>query len=80
MDNMHPLMQQCLAGQPHMPPPQQALNDDDVYVVNLRTNTVVQQYGAASASAQCARAGGLPVKLGQGLFTGMQARMLGVLQ
>lgn len=77
MDAMHPVMVKCLA--PFAPPPAlRSLNDDDIYVVNLRTRTVVQEYGASSASAAAARAEGLPLKPGHALVTGMQARGLGI--
>lgn len=56
------------------------LNDDDLYVVDVRTHTVLKSYGAASESARVARVTGLTVKPGQALLRGMQLRSLGVLQ
>lgn len=55
-----------------------ALNDDDYYVIDLRTRTVLAEYGASSPSAQAARSVGLNVKPGQALVRGIQARSLGV--
>lgn len=75
-ERLHPAMAQALA--PFSPPALRSLNDDDIYVVNLRTRTVVQEYGASSASAAAARAEGLPLKPGHALVTGMQARGLGI--
>ena len=75
MGNMHPTFAAALA--PFAPPP--LLNDDDMYVINLRTRTVVQEFGAASPSAQIARSQGLPVKPGHALVSGMTARHLGLL-
>lgn len=72
---LNPVMAEYLA--PFAPPARRSLNDDDLYVVNLRTGTVVQEYGASSASAAAARIEGLPLKIGQGLLTGMQVRSLG---
>lgn len=74
MDNMHPLMAQALA--PFAPP---SLNDDDFYIINLRTRTVVREYGASSPAAQQARTQGIPVLPGHALVSGMAARHLGLL-
>lgn len=63
-----------------VPPPLDALNDDDLYLIDLRTRNVIQEFGCSSATAQSARIGGLVVKPGQALLKGMQARSLGLLQ
>jgi len=74
---LHPTIAECLS--PFAPPPaRHTLNDDDLYVVDLRTRTVVQEYGCSSTSAQAARIAGLPVKPGHALVTGMAARGLGL--
>ena len=75
MQNVHPTVRQFVA--PFAPPP--LLNDDDMYVINLRTRTVVQEYGASSPMAQEARSKGLTIKPGHALVTGMAARHLGLL-
>ena len=80
MDTMHPVMRQCLAAQPFMPPLEQDLNDDDLYVVDVRTQTVIKSYGASSETARVARVTGLEVKPGQALLKGMQLRSFGVVQ
>lgn len=51
-------------------------NDDDIYVIDLRSMAVVQEYGARSPKAQQARLCGLPVRPGCGVFRGMQARSM----
>lgn len=76
-NHVNAMMAECLS--PFAPPPAlRTLNDDDLYVVNLRTRTVVQEFGGSSASAQAARIEGLPVKPGHALVTGMAARGLGL--
>lgn len=72
MDNMHPVMAQCLAVQPFAPRP--SLNDDDLYVVDLKTMQPVTSYGCASATARDARYSGVAVRPGQALLKGMQLR------
>jgi len=76
MDTMRPVMSECCAA-PALPG-SQSLNDDDLYIVNLRTRTIVREFGASSPSATVARAGGLPVRPGHALVTGMAARGLGL--
>lgn len=58
-------------------PAHQALNDDDIYVIDLTTRTVVEQHGAGSIAA-CALCRGAVwgVRPGQALLRGMQARAL----
>lgn len=75
MGTMHPIFTAALA--PFAPPP--VLNDDDIYVINLRTRTIVQEYGASSPMAQRARSQGLTIKPGHALVTGLTARCLGLL-
>lgn len=77
MDNMHPTFASILAANPAVPT--RSLNDDDLYVINLRTHTIVQEFGASSTSAQIARSQGLAVRPGHALVTGMAARGLGLL-
>lgn len=72
MDTMHPVMAQCLAAQPFAPP--SSLNDDDLYIVDLKTLKPVTSYGCASATARDARQCGVVVKPGQALLKGMQLR------
>lgn len=80
MDTMHPVMRQCLAAQPFIPPLEQDVNDDDLYVVDVRTHTVIKSYGASSETARVARVAGLEVRPGQALLKGMQLRSFGVVQ
>lgn len=54
------------------------LNDDDLYIVNVRTKEIVSRYGCKSVPAAQARMQGLTVKPGHALLTGMQARSFGV--
>lgn len=77
---MHPVMAQCLAAQPFMPPmnSRQSINDDDLYLVNIRTRTIVGQHGAKSAVAAQARSQGYPVRPGQAMLTGMQLKSSGL--
>lgn len=72
MQNLHPAFAQALAAAPFAPPA--SLNDDDLYVVDLKTMQPVSTYGCASATAQSARYNGVAVKPGQGLLKGMQLR------
>ncbi|MBF5006882.1 hypothetical protein [Diaphorobacter caeni] len=57
-----------------------SFNDDDVYVFDVETCTVIASYGASSATAQAARRHGVPVKAGQSWVKGRTARSLGLLQ
>lgn len=76
-NHVNATMAECLS--PFAPPPaRRSLNDDDLYVIDLDTLSVLQEYGSSSASAQAARIGGIPIKPGQALVRGMQARSLGV--
>lgn len=68
MNNIHHIMAEALA--PFVQP--RSLNDDDIYLVDVRTRTVVRMV------SNNARATGFHVALGQALLTGMQARFLGV--
>lgn len=77
MDLMHPTMRQALSAF-IQPAAASSLNDDDLYVINLRTRTIVQEHGCSSASAQVARIDGLPIKPGHALVTGMAARHMGL--
>lgn len=64
--------------QPHLNPPAapysppRTLNDDDIYVVDVRHKKVLR------AVPDNARALGFQVGVGQALLTGMQAKFLGV--
>lgn len=69
MSNLHPIMAEALA--PFVQ--HRSLNDDDIYVVDVRTRTVVRHV------SNNARATGFHVALGQALLTGMQARFIGVI-
>lgn len=71
MDNMHPAMRQAIA--PFMP---RSFNDDDLYLIDLRRKCVIQEFGSSSESARIARITGLPVKPGQALLKGMQAKYM----
>ena len=73
MGHLDPVMQAALA--PFAPP----INDDDIYIINLRTRTVIRGYGANSPAAQQARSQGLVVTPEHALVTGMTARHLGLL-
>lgn len=68
MNNIHPIMAEALA--PFALP--RRLNDDDIYLVDVRTRTVVRMV------SNNARDVGFHVALGQALLTGMQARFIGV--
>lgn len=72
MDPLPHILTQVFAAQPHMPPP--SLNDDDLYLVDLRTMKPLASFGCASATAQDARYHGMNVLVGQGLLKGMQLR------
>lgn len=71
-------MRQSLAAQPIKPPA--AINDDDLYVVDVRTHAVITSYGASSEAARVARIAGLQVRPGQALVKGMQLRAMGAVQ
>lgn len=73
MDNMHPLMREALAP---FAPPRRSFNDDDVYLIDVRTGNVIKEYGASSETAHMARTYGITVKPGQALVKGMQAKYL----
>ncbi|MGB3882030.1 MAG: hypothetical protein WA955_15780 [Diaphorobacter nitroreducens] len=76
LTHLNPTIAAALA--PYAPAAPRTFNDDDLYVVNLRTKTIVREYGVSSASAQVARVEGLPVKPGHALVTGMMANSLGL--
>ena len=71
MDPLPHVFRQVLAAQPFAPP---SLNDDDLYVVDLKTLQPVTSYGCASATARDARHSGVAVRPGQALLKGMQLR------
>lgn len=75
MNNLPDAIARSLA--PFVPP--QRLNDDDLYVIDLRAKKIIEEIGASSPSASAARVNGLNVKPGQALLGGLQARSLGVL-
>lgn len=54
------------------------LNDDDLYVVDLRSKCVIRSIGCKSQEAWDARFDGIRVRPGQALVTGMQARFMGL--
>ena len=55
-----------------------SFNDDDVYVIDVRSKQVIKNLGCKTSAAECARRGdGHPVKVGQAVMTGMQARSFG---
>lgn len=66
--NLHPVMAEALS--PFVQP--RRLNDDDIYVVDIRTKTVIRMV------SNNARSIGFHVTLGQALLTGMQARFIGI--
>lgn len=72
MDGLSHVFKQVLAAQPFVPRP--SLNDDDLYVVDLKTMQPVTSYGCASATARDARYSGVAVRPGQALLKGMQLR------
>lgn len=72
MDPLPHILSQVLAAQPFAPPP--SLNDDDLYIVDLKTLKPVTSYGCSSATARDARQCGVAVKPGQALLKGMQLR------
>lgn len=51
-----------------------AINDDDLYVVDLRSKAVVERHSCKSVMADRANVYGMPVKPGQALVRGMQLR------
>lgn len=72
MDGLPHVFQQVLATAPFAPAP--SINDDDVFLVDLRTMKPIRVYGASSATAEEVRRGGVPARLGQGWMKGMQLR------
>lgn len=72
MQYLHPAFAQALAIAAFAPPV--SLNDDDLYVVDLKTMQPVTSYGCASATARDARYSGVAVRPGQALLKGMQLR------
>ena len=76
---MHPTFAQLLT--PFAPPQSNVhLNDDDLYVVDIRTKRILQQHRCKSAQAKTARTSGINVQPGQALLTGIQARSFGAQQ
>ena len=76
---MHPTFAQLLT--PFAPPQSNVhLNDDDLYVIDIRTKRIVGHYGCKSTAAAVAQMKGLTVKPGQALLTGIQARSFGAQQ
>ena len=71
MDNMHPQMRQALA-----PPAPRTFNDDDLYLIDMRKRRVIQEFSASSETARAARTTGVPLRVGQALLKGMQAKYL----
>ncbi|WP_416406490.1 hypothetical protein RCH27_08365 [Paracidovorax citrulli] len=78
METTPHVTQQRLAARPSMP--QQSINDDDLYVIDVRTRAVITSYGASSETARVARIAGIQVKPGQALLKGMQLRSMGAVQ
>lgn len=66
MNNIHPIMADALA--PFVQ--SRSLNDDDIYLIDVRTRTVVRHV------SNNARATGFHVGVGQALLTGMQAKFM----
>lgn len=66
--NIHPIMQQALA--PFAPPP--SLNDDDVYIIDIRSRQVVSHVGAMSTW----RHSKVAVPVGCAAVSGLQAKGL----
>ena len=55
--------------------PLASLNDDDIYVVNLRQRLIVDHFGSSSVIGQTIKSGTQwPIRLGCALLTGMQAK------
>lgn len=78
--SLHPVFAQALA--PFAPPQSSVhagdgINDDDIYIVDVRTKRIIERHGCKSVVAQSARFGDMPVEIGQALLTGMQARHFG---
>lgn len=59
MDLLHPLMRESIAP---FAPPRRSFNDDDFYVIDIRTGNVILEYGASSQTAQAARLYGISVR------------------
>jgi hypothetical protein len=54
-----------------------ALNDDDVYVINLRSRCIVERWGSSGLHAQSIKGGGSWwCPLGCAVLTGLQAKGL----
>lgn len=68
MDMLHPVMRQALS--PFIPHPQ--INDDDVYVIDIRSRQIVRHVGAMSDW----RRDQFPVQLGHAFVSGLQAKSL----
>jgi len=77
--NLHPAMAAALAS---FAPPQSSvhraaaasLNDDDLYVIDVRTHAIIQRHSCKSAMGENALVVGIAVKPGQALVRGMQLR------
>ena len=69
MDSLHPVMRQALS--PFIPQ-RQDVNDDDAYVIDIRSRQIVRHVGAMSNW----RRDQLPVQLGQAFVSGIQAKSL----
>lgn len=51
-----------------------ALNDDDLYVIDARTHKIIERHSCKSVMADRAEVYGMPVKPGQALVRGLQLR------
>ncbi len=69
MDTLHPVMRQALS--PFIPQHPQ-INDDDVYVIDIRSRQIVRHVGALSDW----RRDQFPVQLGHAFVSGLQAKSL----
>ena len=69
MTNLHPAIAAALA--PFAPRSSSHINDDDLYVIEIRSKKIVQNLGRTRAPH--------PVSPGQALMTGLNAKLAGVL-
>ena len=68
MSNLHPIFEQAL--KPFIPPETWAINDDDVYVVDIANRRVLRRVGRM----QEMRHQTVPLAIGEALLAGMQAK------
>lgn len=69
MANLHPVMQQALAP---FTPPRPSINDDDVYIIDIRSRQIVSHVGAMRTW----RHSKVAVPVGCAAVSGLQAKGL----